>query len=172
MWPPLSGSIQIPLEQRGHLWAPAALDWSGWRPQWHSRNEPFGRHLPEPTETPAAEQTWGAGAKRERVPKQWLHRQEHAPEQALPGRAPPSAETQQTARVRKRGAGERPGCGGAPHSRPRCSPGLWCSPQDLKTVLPLPQAPGEFLHPVVYACTAVTLLCLLASTVTYLVHQR
>ncbi|KAI5270268.1 adhesion G protein-coupled receptor A1 [Manis pentadactyla] len=42
---------------------------------------------------------------------------------------------------------------------------------DLKTVLPLPQAPGEFLHPVVYACTAVTLLCLLASTVTYLVHQ-
>ncbi|XP_066095339.1 adhesion G protein-coupled receptor A1 [Saccopteryx bilineata] len=42
---------------------------------------------------------------------------------------------------------------------------------DLKTVLSLPQHPGEFLHPVVYACTAVMLLCLLASIVTYLVHQ-
>ncbi|XP_011370908.1 adhesion G protein-coupled receptor A1 [Pteropus vampyrus] len=44
--------------------------------------------------------------------------------------------------------------------------------QDLKTVLPLPQHPGELLHPVVYACTAVMLLCLLTSVVTYLVHQR
>ncbi|XP_024411111.2 adhesion G protein-coupled receptor A1 [Desmodus rotundus] len=42
---------------------------------------------------------------------------------------------------------------------------------DLKTVLSLPQHPGEFLHPVVYACTAVMLLCLLASAITYLVHR-
>ncbi|XP_053442109.1 adhesion G protein-coupled receptor A1 isoform X3 [Nycticebus coucang] len=42
---------------------------------------------------------------------------------------------------------------------------------DLKTVLSLPQYPGEFLHPVVYACTAVMLLCLLTSAVTYIVHQ-
>ncbi|XP_037014992.2 adhesion G protein-coupled receptor A1 [Artibeus jamaicensis] len=42
---------------------------------------------------------------------------------------------------------------------------------DLKTVLSLPQHPGEFLHPVVYACTAVMLLCLLASVITYLVHR-
>lgn len=47
-----------------------------------------------------------------------------------------------------------------------------CSFQDLKTVLSLPQHPGEFLHPVVYACTAVMLLCLLASVITYLMHQR
>uniref|UniRef100_A0A2K6S7S7 Adhesion G protein-coupled receptor A1 n=1 Tax=Saimiri boliviensis boliviensis TaxID=39432 RepID=A0A2K6S7S7_SAIBB len=44
-------------------------------------------------------------------------------------------------------------------------------PQDLKTVLSLPRYPGEFLHPVVYACTAVMLLCLLASVVTYIVHR-
>ncbi|XP_077733225.1 adhesion G protein-coupled receptor A1 isoform X1 [Canis aureus] len=43
---------------------------------------------------------------------------------------------------------------------------------DLKTVLSLPQYPGEFLHPVVYACTAVMLLCLLASVITYIVHQN
>uniref|UniRef100_A0A8C9QTG4 G-protein coupled receptors family 2 profile 2 domain-containing protein n=1 Tax=Spermophilus dauricus TaxID=99837 RepID=A0A8C9QTG4_SPEDA len=43
--------------------------------------------------------------------------------------------------------------------------------QDLKTVLSLPQFPGEFLHPVVYACTAVMLLCLLASAATYIVHR-
>ncbi|XP_045735068.3 adhesion G protein-coupled receptor A1 isoform X1 [Mirounga angustirostris] len=43
---------------------------------------------------------------------------------------------------------------------------------DLKTVLSLPQSPGEFLHPVVYACTAVLLLCLLTSAVTYVVHQN
>ncbi|XP_062957697.1 LOW QUALITY PROTEIN: adhesion G protein-coupled receptor A1 [Cynocephalus volans] len=43
--------------------------------------------------------------------------------------------------------------------------------QDLKTVLSLPQHPGELLHPVVYACTAVMLLCLLTSIITYLVHQ-
>ncbi|XP_008581977.1 PREDICTED: probable G-protein coupled receptor 123 [Galeopterus variegatus] len=42
---------------------------------------------------------------------------------------------------------------------------------DLKTVLSLPQHPGELLHPVVYACTAVMLLCLLTSIITYLVHQ-
>ncbi|XP_047393836.1 adhesion G protein-coupled receptor A1 [Sciurus carolinensis] len=42
---------------------------------------------------------------------------------------------------------------------------------DLKTVLSLPPAPGAFLHPVVYACTAVMLLCLLASVLTYLVHR-
>ncbi|XP_025253088.1 adhesion G protein-coupled receptor A1 [Theropithecus gelada] len=42
---------------------------------------------------------------------------------------------------------------------------------DLKTVLSLPRYPGEFLHPVVYACTAVMLLCLLASVITYIVHQ-
>lgn len=42
---------------------------------------------------------------------------------------------------------------------------------DLKTVLSLPQYPGEFLHPVVYACTAVMLLCLLASVITYILHQ-
>ncbi|XP_057593416.1 adhesion G protein-coupled receptor A1 isoform X2 [Hippopotamus amphibius kiboko] len=42
---------------------------------------------------------------------------------------------------------------------------------DLRTVLSLPQSPGEFLHPVVYACTAVTLLCLLASAITYVVHR-
>nr|XP_019583866.1 PREDICTED: adhesion G protein-coupled receptor A1 isoform X1 [Rhinolophus sinicus] len=42
---------------------------------------------------------------------------------------------------------------------------------DLKTVLSLPQHPGEFLHPVVYACTAVMLLCVLASVITYLVHR-
>lgn len=47
-----------------------------------------------------------------------------------------------------------------------------CSIQDLKTVLSLPQDPGEFLHPVVYACTAVMLLCLLASVITYVVHQK
>ncbi|XP_061491582.1 adhesion G protein-coupled receptor A1 isoform X6 [Rhineura floridana] len=42
---------------------------------------------------------------------------------------------------------------------------------DLKTVLTLPQYPGEFLHPVVYACTAVMLLCLFASIITYIVHH-
>uniref|UniRef100_A0A8C5P3K5 Adhesion G protein-coupled receptor A1 n=1 Tax=Jaculus jaculus TaxID=51337 RepID=A0A8C5P3K5_JACJA len=42
---------------------------------------------------------------------------------------------------------------------------------DLKTVLSLPQYPGEFLHPVVYACTAVMLLCLLVSVITYVLHQ-
>ncbi|XP_072485236.1 adhesion G protein-coupled receptor A1 isoform X2 [Notamacropus eugenii] len=42
---------------------------------------------------------------------------------------------------------------------------------DLKTVLSLPEAPGEFLHPVVYACTAVMLLCLFTSILTYIVHH-
>ncbi|XDC86887.1 hypothetical protein R6Z07F_018060 [Ovis aries] len=42
---------------------------------------------------------------------------------------------------------------------------------DLRTVLSLPPSPGELLHPVVYACTAVMLLCLLASAATYVVHQ-
>ena len=51
----------------------------------------------------------------------------------------------------------------------RCAP---CPFQDLRTVLSLPPPPGELLHPVVYACTAVMLLCLLASAATYIVHQR
>nr|XP_060483839.1 uncharacterized protein LOC132675525 [Panthera onca] len=55
-----------------------------------------------------------------------------------------------------------------PHSGCRSFAGL----MDLKTVLSLPQDPGEFLHPVVYACTAVMLLCLLASVITYVVHQN
>ncbi|XP_033885677.3 adhesion G protein-coupled receptor A3-like isoform X1 [Acipenser ruthenus] len=42
---------------------------------------------------------------------------------------------------------------------------------DLKTVLSFPPYPGEFLHPVVYACTAVMLLCLFASIITYIVHH-
>ncbi|XP_069755672.1 adhesion G protein-coupled receptor A3 isoform X2 [Narcine bancroftii] len=42
---------------------------------------------------------------------------------------------------------------------------------DLKTVLSFDQYPGEFLHPVVYACTAVLLLCLFASIITYIVHH-
>ncbi|KAM3606459.1 uncharacterized protein V6R79_016895 [Siganus canaliculatus] len=42
---------------------------------------------------------------------------------------------------------------------------------DLKKVLSFPQSPGEFLHPVVYACTAVMLLCLFASIITYIVHH-
>ncbi|XP_028941699.1 adhesion G protein-coupled receptor A3-like, partial [Antrostomus carolinensis] len=42
---------------------------------------------------------------------------------------------------------------------------------DFKTVLSFPQYPGEFLHPVVYACTAVMLLCLFASIITYIVHH-
>ncbi|XP_038630054.1 adhesion G protein-coupled receptor A3-like isoform X2 [Scyliorhinus canicula] len=42
---------------------------------------------------------------------------------------------------------------------------------DLKTVLSFNQYPGEFLHPVVYACTAVLLLCLFASIITYIVHH-
>ncbi|KAM3606458.1 uncharacterized protein V6R79_016895 [Siganus canaliculatus] len=43
--------------------------------------------------------------------------------------------------------------------------------KDLKKVLSFPQSPGEFLHPVVYACTAVMLLCLFASIITYIVHH-
>ncbi|CAG6017912.1 unnamed protein product [Menidia menidia] len=43
---------------------------------------------------------------------------------------------------------------------------------DLKKVLSFPPYPGEFLHPVVYACTAVMLLCLFASIITYIVHHR
>ncbi|XP_023697527.1 adhesion G protein-coupled receptor A3 isoform X2 [Paramormyrops kingsleyae] len=42
---------------------------------------------------------------------------------------------------------------------------------DLKKVLSFPHYPGEFLHPVVYACTAVMLLCLFASIITYIVHH-
>lgn len=44
--------------------------------------------------------------------------------------------------------------------------------QDLKRVLSFPPYPGEYLHPVVYACTAVMLLCLLVSIMTYIVHHR
>ncbi|XP_068184271.1 adhesion G protein-coupled receptor A3 isoform X2 [Antennarius striatus] len=42
---------------------------------------------------------------------------------------------------------------------------------DLKKVLSFPPYPGQFLHPVVYACTAVMLLCLFASIITYIVHH-
>ncbi|KAJ3610578.1 hypothetical protein NHX12_022670, partial [Muraenolepis orangiensis] len=41
----------------------------------------------------------------------------------------------------------------------------------LMKVLSFPPYPGEFLHPVVYACTAVMLLCLFASIITYIVHH-
>ncbi|XP_061612645.1 adhesion G protein-coupled receptor A1 isoform X2 [Phyllopteryx taeniolatus] len=41
---------------------------------------------------------------------------------------------------------------------------------DLKRVLSFPPYPGDYLHPVVYACTAVMLLCLLVSIMTYIVH--
>ncbi|XP_057681900.1 adhesion G protein-coupled receptor A1 [Corythoichthys intestinalis] len=41
---------------------------------------------------------------------------------------------------------------------------------DLKRVLPFPPYPEDYLHPVVYACTAVMLLCLLVSIMTYIVH--
>ncbi|KAK7919489.1 hypothetical protein WMY93_010773 [Mugilogobius chulae] len=43
---------------------------------------------------------------------------------------------------------------------------------DLKRVLSFPPYPGDYLHPVVYACTAVMLLCLLVSIFTYVVHHR
>ncbi|KAK5851373.1 hypothetical protein PBY51_002174 [Eleginops maclovinus] len=43
---------------------------------------------------------------------------------------------------------------------------------DLKRVLSFPPYPGDYLHPVVYACTAVMLLCLLVSIMTYIVHHR
>ncbi|CAL9699604.1 unnamed protein product [Knipowitschia caucasica] len=43
---------------------------------------------------------------------------------------------------------------------------------DLKRVLSFPPYPGDYLHPVVYACTAVMLLCLLVSIFTYIVHHR
>uniref|UniRef100_A0A3Q4I3Y6 Adhesion G protein-coupled receptor A1a n=1 Tax=Neolamprologus brichardi TaxID=32507 RepID=A0A3Q4I3Y6_NEOBR len=39
------------------------------------------------------------------------------------------------------------------------------------TVLSFPPYPGDYLHPVVYACTAVMLLCLLVSIMTYIVHH-
>ncbi|KAF3691474.1 Adhesion G protein-coupled receptor A1 [Channa argus] len=42
---------------------------------------------------------------------------------------------------------------------------------DLKRVLSFPPYPGDYLHPVVYACTAVMLLCLLISIITYIVHH-
>lgn len=44
--------------------------------------------------------------------------------------------------------------------------------QDLKRVLSFPPYPGDYLHPVVYACTAVMLLCLLISIMTYIIHHR
>ncbi len=49
---------------------------------------------------------------------------------------------------------------------------FFCVLQDLKKVLSFPPYPVEFLHPVVYACTAVMLLCLFASIITYIVHHR
>ncbi|RVE59858.1 hypothetical protein OJAV_G00193110 [Oryzias javanicus] len=42
---------------------------------------------------------------------------------------------------------------------------------DLKRVLSFPPYPGDYLHPVVYACTAVMLLCLLVSIMTYIVNH-
>ncbi|XP_062331291.1 adhesion G protein-coupled receptor A1 [Osmerus eperlanus] len=42
---------------------------------------------------------------------------------------------------------------------------------DLKRVLSFPPYPGDYLHPVVYACTAVMLLCLIVSIMTYLIHH-
>ncbi|XP_034563160.1 adhesion G protein-coupled receptor A1 [Notolabrus celidotus] len=42
---------------------------------------------------------------------------------------------------------------------------------DLKRVLSFPPYPGDYLHPVVYACTAVMLLCLLVSIMTYFIHH-
>ncbi|XP_072524071.1 adhesion G protein-coupled receptor A1 [Salminus brasiliensis] len=42
---------------------------------------------------------------------------------------------------------------------------------DLKRVLSFPPYPGDYLHPVVYACTAVMLLCLLISIMTYIIHH-
>lgn len=44
--------------------------------------------------------------------------------------------------------------------------------QDLKRVLSFPPYPGDYLHPVVYVCTAVMLLCLLISIMTYIIHHR
>lgn len=44
--------------------------------------------------------------------------------------------------------------------------------QDLKRVLSFPPYTGDYLHPVVYACTAVMLLCLLVSIMTYIIHHR
>lgn len=44
--------------------------------------------------------------------------------------------------------------------------------QDMTKMLSFPSYPGDFLHPVVYACTAVMLLCLFASIITYIVHHR
>ncbi|KAJ8264636.1 hypothetical protein GJAV_G00151570 [Gymnothorax javanicus] len=42
---------------------------------------------------------------------------------------------------------------------------------DLNNALSFPPYPGDYLHPVVYACTAVLLLCLVVSILTYLVHH-
>ncbi|XP_069095872.1 adhesion G protein-coupled receptor A1 [Pleurodeles waltl] len=42
---------------------------------------------------------------------------------------------------------------------------------DFNTLISIPPYPGDFLHPVVYACTAVMLLCLFASIITYIVHH-
>lgn len=64
------------------------------------------------------------------------------------------------------GAGSSTGCPVPAHTS------ALCPSQDLKTVLSLPQYPGDVLHPVVYACTAVMLLCLLACVVTYVVHRK
>ncbi|XP_064181218.1 adhesion G protein-coupled receptor A1 [Anguilla rostrata] len=53
------------------------------------------------------------------------------------------------------------------------SPKLRCKSEgkDLKRALSFPPYPGDYLHPVVYACTAVLLLCLVVSILTYLVHH-
>lgn len=107
----------------------------------------------------------------------WLHLLSTHLSRVFPGRTPASAETRQMPPlIPKMPPGTcREGLGSATHtgSQPRRSHGsALYSFQDLKSVLSLPQHPGEFLHPVVYACTAVMLLCLLASVITYLMHQR
>uniref|UniRef100_A0AAY5EXK6 G-protein coupled receptors family 2 profile 2 domain-containing protein n=1 Tax=Electrophorus electricus TaxID=8005 RepID=A0AAY5EXK6_ELEEL len=43
--------------------------------------------------------------------------------------------------------------------------------KDLRRALSFPPYPGDYLHPVVYACTAVMLLCLLISILTYIIHH-
>ncbi|KAF7650575.1 hypothetical protein LDENG_00123590 [Lucifuga dentata] len=44
--------------------------------------------------------------------------------------------------------------------------------QDLQRMLSFPPYSRDYLHPVVYACTAVMLLCLLVSIITYVLHHR
>ncbi|KAF0024987.1 hypothetical protein F2P81_021868 [Scophthalmus maximus] len=57
------------------------------------------------------------------------------------------------------------------HLTERVPPPPLNAPHDLKRVLSFPPYPGDYLHPVVYACTAVMLLCLLVSIMTYIVNH-